>query len=76
VATSLDDVMKKFKSGGGAFNEIKKMFVGYCNWSVEALWDGQPKRWNILNDDNVDEVENIHNTEIHGFTHILTYFSK
>jgi hypothetical protein len=76
VATSLDDVIKKFKSGGGAFNEIKKMFVGYCNWSVEALWDGQPKRWNILNDDNVDEVENIHNTEIHGFTHILTYFSK
>lgn len=76
TSSSIDDVLMKFKSGGGAFNEIKKVFYGYCNWSVESLWDGKPKRWNILNDTDVDEIDDIENANVPGFTHILTYFSK
>ena len=79
VSSSLDDVLMKYhdEKGGGAFNEIKKVFLGYCNWSVEALWDGKPKRWNILTDEkDIPEVEDIEKTNILGFTHVLTYFSK
>ena len=79
VSYSLDDVVNKFydeKKKGGAFNEIKKDFYGYCNWSVESLWDGKAKRWNILKDSDVDEIEEMEDTNIPGFTHILTYFSK
>ena len=76
ASSSIDDVLKKFKAGGGAFNEIKKVFFGYCNWSVESLWDGKPKRWNILNDADVDEVDDMEGAGIPGFTHILTYFNK
>lgn len=79
VSYSLDDVVNKFydkKKKGGAFNEIKEDFYGYCNWSVESLWDGKAKRWNILKDSNIDEIEDLGNTNIPGFTHILTYFSK
>lgn len=78
VSSSLEDVIARFKGtgGAGAFNEIQKVFAGYCNWSVEALWDGLPKRWNILSDTDVPEVEDISDTTILGFTHVLTYFSK
>ena len=76
ISSSIDDVLLKFKTGGGAFNEIKNVFYGYCNWSVESLWDGKAKRWNILNDADVDEIEDMDDTNVSGFTHILTYFSK
>ena len=76
VSSSIDDVLKKFETGGGAFNEIKNVFYGFCNWSVESLWDGKAKRWNILNDTDVDEIEDMEDTNVPGFTHILTYFSK
>ncbi|AHF13986.1 hypothetical protein BARVI_12115 [Barnesiella viscericola DSM 18177] len=78
MSSSLDDVLKRFHGpdDAGAFHEIKKVFAGYCNWSVEAMWDGMPKRWNILTDSDVPEVEEICNPNILGFTHILTYFTK
>ena len=76
ISSSIEDVLQKFKAGGGAFNEIKNVFYGYCNWSVESLWDGKAKRWNILNDSDADEIEDMENTDVPGFTHILTYFSK
>lgn len=76
-SSSFEDVLQKFKNGGGAFNGIKKCFIGYCNWSVEALWDNEPKRWNILDDSGKDEVQNIEiDAKIDGFTHILTFYSK
>lgn len=76
-ASDLDDVINKFNQEGGAFKGIAECFAGYCNWSVEALWDGEPKRWNILNDEkDIQEVEIIDKDSITGFTHILTYFSK
>lgn len=81
VSYALDDVLKRFHSSNsgedsGQFNVIKKYLRGYCNWSVEALWDGVPKRWNILTDDGRPELESMENTDLIGFTHILTYYSK
>ena len=79
VSYSLDEVLRKFydkEKKGGSFNGIKGNLYGYCNWSVESLWDGKSKRWNILKDSNIDEIEDLGDTNIPGFTHILTYFSK
>lgn len=76
TSSSIDDVLKKFNMGGGAFSEIKKFFRGYCNWSVESIWDGNAKRWNILKDSSIDEIEDLETARVPGFTHILTYFSK
>lgn len=75
-SSSFDDVINKYRSGGGAFCEIKKVFNGYCNWSVESLWDGKAKRWNLLSDSENLEVEELDDSNLPGFTHILTYFSK
>lgn len=75
-SSSLDDVIKKFENGGGAFNEIKNTLLGYCNWSVEAIWDDIPKRWNILDDIGRDKVEEIKDGKVKGFTHVLTYYYK
>ncbi len=75
-AANFEQVRKRFDDGGGAFNEIRDTLLGYCNWSVEALWDGEAKRWNLLNDNNAKEVEELNATEIDGFTHVLTYYYK
>lgn len=75
-AGDINDAIKKFTKGGGSFAEIVKFFRGYCNWSVEALWNGEPKRWNILDDEDHPAIEDIDGAGIKGFTHILTYYSK
>ena len=76
TSSSIEDVLKKFKTKGGAFYGIKIVFSGYCNWSVESLWEGKALRWNILSDEDVEEIENLEASNVPGFTHILTYFSK
>ena len=73
---SLDEVQSKFKDGGGDFFRIKNTLCGYCNWSVESKWGDKVMRWNILNDTGKEEIEELSCTDIPGFTHILTYYSK
>ena len=72
----LEDVLNKFKGGGGDFYSIKNTLCGYCNWSVESKWGDEVKRWNILDDSGKEPVEDIVSPDIPGFTHILTYYSK
>lgn len=73
---SIDDVIEKFKSEGGFFAENANKLIGYCNWAVESLWDGKPLRWNILKEENVEELEQIEKDRIKGFSHILTFYYK
>lgn len=61
-------------SEAGDFGAIRSSLNGYCLWQVEALWDGQPYRWNILKADDMPEIEVIDENNITGFTHILTYY--
>lgn len=70
-----DDVYQNYKKGGGAFNEIKSFFNGYCNWSVEGEWNDGPKRWDLLDDTGKAEIEPLP-VAPEGFTHILTYYYK
>ncbi len=73
---SIEDVIRKFDSTGGFFYENAEKLKGYCNWSVESLWDGKPFRWNILDDTGRDRIEVIEAANLTGFTHILTYYQK
>ena len=73
---SLEDVQSKFSGGGGDFYSIRNTLYGYCNWSVESKWGDKVMRWNILNDTGKEEAEELDYTDIPGFTHILTYYSK
>lgn len=72
----IEDVMSKFNDGGGDLIGIKNTLYGYCNWSVESKWGDKVLRWNILDDTGKDEIEEVSSTDIPGFTHILTYYSK
>lgn len=73
---SLEDVQNKYNGGGGDFYSIKNTLCGYCNWAVESKWGDKVMRWNILNDTGKEETEELSSTDIPGFTHILTYYSK
>lgn len=73
---TINDVVEKFKSEGGFFSENAEKLAGYCNWSVESLWDGDPYRWNILKDENTQELESIGKDKVVGFSHVLTFYYK
>jgi hypothetical protein len=76
-AEPLDEFIKKIseEQKGELGDAIKKM-RGYCNWSIESIWDNQPIRVNILQENtdlSVDFLESFE-TQVAGFTHILTFY--
>lgn len=73
-ANPFNDVQKKLLSGGGALYELAKNCQGYCDWTVEANFEGEYKRWRILSAQNLPEIETIDKDEIKGFTHIFTFY--
>lgn len=73
-ANPFDDVQKKIFSGGGALYELAKNCQGYCDWTVEANFEGEYKRWRILSAQNLPEIETVDKNEIKGFTHIFTFY--
>lgn len=73
-ANPFDEVQKKLFSGGGSLYELAKYCQGYCDWSVEANFEGECKRWRILSAQNLPEIESIDKNEIKGFTHIFTFY--
>lgn len=75
-AKPIDEVISKYNTEGGFFFENADKLRGYCNWSVESLWDDKPYRWNILKDADINETEEIGKDTVSGFTHILTFYYK
>lgn len=75
-AKRIKDVLRKYDSTGGFFYDNAEKLRGYCNWSVESLWDGQPFRWNILDDTGASTIEPIDSNRVKGFTHILSFYQK
>lgn len=75
-AKSIEDVLRKYDSTGGFFYENTEKLKGYCNWSVESLWDGKPLRWNILDDTGAEKIEQMSAEDVKGFTHVLTFYQK
>jgi len=72
----LDEAINRLKNNdnGGDFGSLRQLMSGYCHWSVESKWDGEPIRWNILKDDEIADTEQIDGAE--GFSHILTFYKK
>ena len=75
-AKSIEAVLRKYESTGGFFYENAEKLKGYCNWSVESLWDGEPFRWNILDDTGANKIVKIDSKDVKGFTHQLTFYQK
>lgn len=73
-ANPFDDVQKKIFSGGGALYELAKNCQGYCDWAVEANFEGEYKRWRILSAQNLPEIETIDKSDINGFVHIFMFY--
>ena len=72
----LEADIDKLKTGTepGDMGSIRKMLNGYCNWSVISKWAGNSYRWNIINDMGKPEKEPLDETQVVGFTHVLTYY--
>lgn len=73
---NLEDARRKLTKHGGCFNNLRSLLNGYCDWAVVANWEGIPKRWNILKYPTDDTVEDVEDSSIMGFTHILTFYYK
>ena len=73
---AIDDLRYRLANSpeAGDFGSIRKSLNGYCIWQVESLWDGKPFRWNILRTDDMPETEAISESDVTGFTHILTFY--
>lgn len=75
-ANPFDETKMKLLDSGGALFNIMSSCVGYCDWTVEANFEGEFKRWRILNFRNLPEEENLDETEVEGFSHIFTFYKK
>lgn len=75
-ANSFEEFQEKLKSGGGALFQLAKACKGYCDWSVEANFDGDFKRWNILSSQDIPEIEELNESEVIGFTHTFTFYKS
>lgn len=73
---SIEEAIAKFKVNGGFFAENAIKLTGYCDWSVESIWNGSPYRWNILRDKETPEIEEIEPSSVTGFSHVLTFYYK
>lgn len=75
-ANMFEDVREKCMCGGGALFELAKSCQGYCDWAIEANFEGEYKRWRILSAQNLPEVESLDKNDIIGFSHIFTFYKK
>lgn len=73
-ANPFEDVKRKIFTGGGALYELAKNCQGYCDWAIQANFEGEYKRWRILSSQNLPEIESLDQKEIKGFTHIFTFY--
>jgi hypothetical protein len=59
----------------GNMGKIKEKLMGYCHWSIETIIEETPTRVNILRDGETPEYEIIE-SNLDGFTHVLTFYYK
>jgi len=73
-ANPFEDVRKKLTAQGGALYKLLRLCQSYCDWTVEANFEGECKRWRILDSRGLPETECLKTEEVEGFTHIFTFF--
>lgn len=74
----LDEFTKEIsKEEKGELSDMSKKLRGYCNWSIETIWDNQPVRVNILQEGGEIGIDFLDKDIVmNGFTHILTFYYK
>lgn len=75
-ANPFEEVKNKLMTSGGALFSLMSSCTGYCDWSIEANFEGEFKRWRILNFRNLPEEELLSANDVDGFTHIFTFYKK
>ena len=65
------DLFDENKSGD--FDEIQKLLLNLCDWSVENKFEGKNIRINYLKSNNVKDIEEL-DYAVSGFTHILRFY--
>ncbi len=75
-ANPFEDVKTKLKSGGGALFNLMSACTGYCDWTIEGNFEGEYKRWRILDSRDLPEEEDLQPNEVEGFTHIFTFYKS
>ncbi len=71
-----DDVIKEWLSlDKGNMGKIAKLLQGYFHWSVITKIDDKPIKVNILREKGVEIEEDISDTDVLGFQHILTFYN-
>lgn len=59
----------------GNLGTIRSYLDGYCHWQLLSKWNGKPVRWNILKEERTPDYEVVKDSDVTGFTHILTFYS-
>lgn len=75
-ANPFEETKQKLRNAGGALFNLMSSCVGYCDWMIEADFEGELKRWRILNFRDLPEEEALSADEIEGFSHIFTFYKK
>lgn len=73
-ANPFEDAKRKLLTKGGALFDLLNICKGYCDWTIEANFEGDKKRWRILNYRHLPEEEFIADEDVKGFTHIFTFY--
>lgn len=75
-ANPFEEVKGKLSKEGGALFSLMKRCKGYCDWSIEGNFEGEFKRWRILDSSGLPEIEDLAPEDVKGFTHVLTFYKK
>ena len=75
-ANPFEEIKRKLMTSGGALYNLMSSCTGYCDWTLEANFEGEYKRWRILNLRNLPEEETLCANEVEGFSHIFSFYKK
>ncbi len=71
--STIEQNINDFKLKGDLLG-AKKKFNSLCNWSIEASFKDGNKRYNVLDDNKLPEIEELYTKPL-GFTHILSFYA-
>lgn len=71
----LEEFLLDLQKGKGELADVQNKLQGYCDWSVESIFDGVPITVNILNEFQEIKTNHLIDAPI-GFSHILTFYQK
>jgi hypothetical protein len=69
-----DALIKEWLSFKGNMGKIGEHLQGYCHWSVITKINDKPVKVNILREKDTPTQEDIDDSAVLGFTHILTFY--